>query len=140
MKEMSDEEMNAVSSLFENMVDVTNYSPYPGIGWLFNGASFSPPPGVVNSSMKITKLAFVNRLTAAEFSTLIAFSRGSGAYNLAVDAALRRQALATYIDLSLQETISGVQSLAALGLLTNERVSIILNTPPTESERYKGQI
>ena len=138
IKDMTDTEMAEVQSEYSNMVDVTNANPYPEVGWSFDGSVFSAPVGSDTvQSMKLTKLAMITRLDP-EISNIVAFSRGSGAYNIAVDVALRKQALATYIDLSLPETITGMNNLVLLGLITPERAAIILNTPPSEKERYKG--
>ena len=42
--------------------------------------------------------------------------------------------LANYVDLNDPETIEGIGSLVAAGLLSSERASEILNTPPTANE------
>lgn len=139
IKEMTNEEIiEASSGGYSNIVDITNYIPYPSIGWNFDGVKFLAPYGSSQvSDMRITKLAMITRLDP-EIAGIVSFSRGSGVYNIAVDVALRKQSLATYIDLSLDATINGLHNLVLLGLLTQERADIILNTVPAESERYKG--
>lgn len=139
IKDMTNEEIiEASSGGYSNIVDITNYIPYPSVGWNFDGINFSAPAGSNQApDMKITKLAMITRLDP-EIAAIVAFSRGSGAYNIAVDVALIKQSLATYIDLSLDATITGLNNLVLLGLLTQERADIILNTVPAESERYKG--
>lgn len=138
IKELTTEEIEALSNEYSNIVDLSSANPYPEVGWSFNGIQFSAPAGSNTSqSMKITKLAMITRLDP-EISAIVSFSRGSGVYNIAVDVALRKQSLATYIDLALPATITGINNLVLLGLITSERASIILNTVPTEFERYKG--
>lgn len=47
--------------------------------------------------------------------------------------------VASFVDLTRSDTISGLGLLVSLGLLTSQRMSEILNTPPTEYEIYKGE-
>lgn len=133
---------------FDLMVDVSNYTAIPAIGWdyiqsqdKFNYGQLSSIP-----SVKITKLAFESRLTPLEEGGIIGFALNNFSNSNAqiknaacqVFALLRRQANATYVDLNRADTVSGVSSLVTLGLLTSQRVTEILTTPPTYEEIYKG--
>jgi hypothetical protein len=139
VKDMTDEEINGLSSSYSNVVSVEGLQVAPSAGWSFDGANFHPPVGASSvASWKITKLSFISRFTDAELIGIEAFTSASNNYAYAVRAALRKQMLATYIDLSLPETINGTQSLVALGLLTSQRCNEILTTPPSSKELYRG--
>lgn len=106
-----------------------------------------PPPGPIlpEKPWKITKLAFRNRFTRAEKASLEMAALDNPSANIQqrqLAAALRvdmeDQAQATYIDLDRPDTRAGVQQLESLGLLGSGRALIILDTPPTEVEIYRG--
>ncbi len=80
----------------------------------------------------------LERFTETEIAGIEAFAAQSNAYAYALRGAMRKQSVAAYIDLSLPQTIAGINNLVALGLLTSERANIILNTPVTSLEKYKG--
>lgn len=135
----TEEEFEALGRTYSNLIDVTDANPVPVVGWVFNGSILVPGEGQSGTpSRKISKLKFLERFTDTELATIEGFSAGTSGYAFAVRVALRKQAVATYIDLSLPATISGVNNLVALGLLTSDRASIILDTPIIEEERYKG--
>jgi hypothetical protein len=145
------ETYNQFSYHFENLIDLTDYTITPGIGWTMSENQFNY--GQLNSvpSVKITKLAFESRLAIAEEGAIIGFALANimqyyttptHPYFLAgcqVLAFLRRQANANYVDLYRQDTIQGVNSLVGLGLLTAPRANTVLTTPPTYVELYKGK-
>lgn len=104
-------------------------------------ASPDTPPPAAPSSIKITKLAFRNRFTAAEkagieFAGLDNPTAEMPARLMA--ASLRANqadiAAATYIDLMRPDTRGGVEALEYFGLIAVGRATVILDTPPTESE------
>lgn len=141
LEDLTNEQILEYSSHYENIVDVTNYAIIPDVGWLFNGSSIVPPPGVVaRSSMKITRLAFLNRFTDLEVAAIETFAVQNNAYGAALRGALRKQSVSNYMDLERIDTIVGVSNLVALGLITQQRATVILTTPPTELEKYKGQL
>lgn len=95
-----------------------------------NGA---PPPTV---SKRITKYALRTRFTqpekvAVEFAALDdpAASVQARQFAAALRAYLRDFEVAQFVDLALPETIAGIQSLEAAGLLAAGRADEILNTP-----------
>lgn len=94
---------------------------------------------------KISVLSFLNRFTDAEAIALDLASIDDplGTIEERTLAATIRRFLskvnaATYIDLTRQETIDGVNSLAGLGFLTIERATAIIQDTPTEEELFKG--
>lgn len=132
---MAGEEAAIEARTYQAVIEIPEGESLPEVGWDFeNGKAVNP----YSESKKVTKLKFLERFTQAELIAIEAFSEGSGVNNLAVRIALRKQSMATFIDLSLPETISGTMALAALGLVTPERVNEILNNPVQEVERYKG--
>lgn len=139
VKDITEEEFGTVVNSYDSVVEVTNNNPMPTEGWSFVGTTFSPPAGVsAIPTLKISKLAFLQRFTDTELETIEAASAQNNQYGYALRVALRKQAVATYIDLSLPETITGVNSLAALQLITSQRATAILTTPITEAEKYRG--
>ena len=139
VKDITEEEFPTIVSSYDSVVEVTNNNPMPAENWTFTGTTFSPPAGVnATPTLKISKLAFLQRFTDIELATIEAAAAENNQYGFALRVALRKQSVATYIDLSLPETISGVNSLAALQLITSQRATTILTTPPTEAEKYRG--
>ena len=134
VKEMTNEEIQEVSNLYENIVDITNNNPCPQKGWSFSGITFSAPNGVISSpSMKITKLALRQRLTIQELMALQVAAQTSVFLQVLKD----NLAVSTFIDLSRADTIAGVNVLVSMGILTAERANTILTTLPSGIEIYK---
>lgn len=133
----SDEEYQSYSSRFQNLIDVSGQIPQPKLGWHLKGNAIVES---LDSAIpcKITKLAFRSRFTQAEKAGMEAFAAQSNAYAYALRAAMGDQRDATFIDLSRQDTISGISQLVSMGLLTEIRANEILNNPVTEVERYLG--
>ena len=114
-------------------IDITPTLPKPQIGWIFTGCALVPPAGYQNS-MKITKLAFRSRFTFAE---LVAIQTAQQT-NIPLQVLNDNLAVATYIDLTRQDTVGGVNMLVAFGLLTPARAQQILTTAATDTEIYQG--
>jgi hypothetical protein len=91
---------------------------------------------------RISKLAFLNRFTDAEYITidLASIDNPSATTEQRQGQAMLRMFLskidkAAHINLDLQQTKDGVNALAAMGLLTTERATSILNDTITSEER-----
>lgn len=103
---------------------------------------FDDAGGVVESywsvaqaeSVKITKLAFRNRFTFAEKVAVETAAESDPV----VRVLLKDQEAATFIDLSRQDTIDGVQLLVSKSLLTQVRADEILSLTIANSEQYGG--
>lgn len=131
-------------------VNITDLKPRPGIGWSYDGTTFTPPaappaPEPEPPKRWISVLAFWQRLMPGERVDIDLLSIHNAA--LAIDdpanvraAQLRdlRQQLnsATYIDLDRQDTRDGVAALPVLASLAAERVSVILDAPIQPHEVY----
>jgi hypothetical protein len=135
----SEEQIQEISLKHQTLLDISHEDPLPEIGWILRGNKLEDPSGGSVKSKIITKLAFLNRFTSTELVNMEGFASQSNPYAFALRAAMRKQALATFIDLQREDTISGTLSLVSLGLLTSERANIILTSEPTESEIYKGR-
>jgi hypothetical protein len=84
---------------------------------------------------KLTKLAFRNRFFFTERVVIETLAETDPM----VRVLLKDQDSAMFIDLSREDTISGVQMLVGKGVLTEERASVILATNTiTFEETYKG--
>lgn len=124
----------ANSARDESWVDVTETTPKPVKGWLYDGVDFSAPePETQTLNTKITKVKFKQRFTAAE---RIAIREAAKTDAIAFDF-MDLLSDATYIDKSLPETIQSVNYLESQGYIDVGRADIILNTPVTEEEAYK---
>ena len=89
------------------------------------------PPPVDSRPPVITKLAFRFRLTDVEYVGILQAAKTQ----IAVAAWLETFNMVTQINLADARTIAGVQQLAALDLLTDERAATILTAPVSEEER-----
>lgn len=116
-------------------IDVTATTPQPQVGWIFNGSTLTAPANMIDT--KITKLAFRERFTLAEQVGIKAAEIGSGQVALTLQVLEDYATAATYIDLSRTDTQTEVATLVSLGLLTQDRATAILTTPPTAIELYQ---
>ena len=89
-----------------------------------------PPEPVINT--KLTRIKFKQRMTAAERIAV----RAAADVNPIIFDFLDLVSDATYIDLSLPETIAGVSYLESESHLTVGRADEILLTPVTPNEAY----
>jgi hypothetical protein len=97
----------------------------------------APPPYL--GSWDITKLAFRQRFTPAERVAIEAAAAQNNATGFALRASLADQRDATYIGLKRPDTIEAVEGLEAAGLIGEGRAAIILGTPPTPDQLYRGE-
>lgn len=88
------------------------------------------PPAPTN----VTRIKFKQRMTAAE---RIAIRTGAETDPITFDF-MDLLSEATYIDLSLADTINGVNYLEAQGYIATGRANEILNTPITTDEEYRA--
>lgn len=110
--------------------------PYPnwtGTAWVLlpYAEPVAPTPEPVVEDKRITRLAFRNRFT---FSERIAIEQAAGT-DVQVRVLQKDMEAATWVDLSRQDTLQGLQLLASKGLITLARASEILNNPIQDLER-----
>lgn len=133
VKDVSDEEYAILAPPYEVAIDISQMTPTPEVGWVFNGITFANLNGVVvSSSKKITKLALRNRFTFPEKVTLEAALLQS----LELKAWYKDYEASTYIDLARAETIQGIQFLEVAQMIGSGRANEILNAPITAEERW----
>lgn len=103
-----------------------------------------PPP--LPTSVKITKLAFRNRFTAAEKAGIEFASLDNPTATMPsrlMAASLRANQAdinaAAHIDLMRPDTQGGIEALEYFGLIALGRAAVILDTPPVENEAWNGQ-
>lgn len=113
------------------------------IGWLHaNGALTAPEPAPAAApDLRITRLAFRKRFQPPEKAAIELASLDDAtapmaqrAQAAALRAYLKDVDAAQYIDLADPDTVAGVQSLEALGLLAEGRADAILTAPVTPDE------
>lgn len=98
-----------------------------GLGWTLEGDTWVAPPAVepeLPPVTQISKLAFRNRFTQAEKEAIYTAAESSVSVKIWLDDLNA----ASYVDLTDQQTIDGVNSLEAAGLIGAGRVSEILAT------------
>ena len=122
-----------LSDGFDLTIDITDAAPQPAVGWLLLGNVL-----VSNGSsgeMKITKLGMLQRFTVSERLAILAYIQSNAASVPAI--LMQNLTSANYVDLSRYDTKSGINYLVLLSLLTSDRASVILTTPPTALEVYR---
>jgi len=123
---LQENQVQAMGAIFDAVINITNMSPQPQIGWAFDGVNIICP------SMRLTKLAFRLRFTNSELIAIYTAAQT----NFLIQAAIDNNLSATYIDLSLVTTQSFVGYLASLGIITSQRMTTILTTPPAITEVF----
>lgn len=117
------------------VMDITNISPPPQVGWTLSGGVLSGPPPV--QSWIITRYAFRLRFTMDEMVGIY-----SAADNLPsgypVKVLMDNLGEAMFVDLQNSNTALGMGLLEEYGLITTDRTTAILTTPPTSDELYAG--
>lgn len=129
----TEEEFSGYASVYELIIDVTNTVPQPQVGWFLDGNKLVSNGS--NGPIRITKLAMRQRFTFTELCAL----ESAAQTIVQVKVLIGNLNVASFVDLTRSDTISGLGLLVSLGLLTSQRMSEILNTPPTEYEIYKGE-
>jgi len=119
-------EIQSLAGIYGQVIDISNLVPTPVIGWEWDGNQIVG----TSESAKITKLAMRQRFT---FDELIAITTAMATL-IPLQVLLFNLQVATYIDLKLPDTAGGMALLVAYGLITQDRMNIILNTPPTITE------
>lgn len=131
--DLSESDIQILSHNYPTIMDITNLTPQPQIGWVFDGVDIVG----ASPSMKITKLGMRQRFT---FSELILLTKASNptdsSFNPAVQVLMENLQIATFVDLLRPDTKGGINLLVSLGLISSARASTILNTPPRSDEVY----
>ena len=117
------------------MVLVDNVTPEPKAGWLYDGTGFTAPEPepAPDYGTKISRLALKLRMTTDERKGI----RTAAESNADIYDFMDLLSDSTYIDLTRPETVGGVNSLEAAGLIGTGRADEILNTPVTQKEQWK---
>ena len=117
------------------VMDVTNITPPPQVGWVLSNGVLSGAAPV--DSWQITRFAFRLRFTMGEMVGIyVAADTLPSGYPVKV--MMDNLAEALYVDLKDPSTIEGLGLLEEFGLLTPDRASVILTTPPAPNELYQG--
>lgn len=119
------------------IMDITNVTPAPQIGWTLSGGVLSGPPPA--SNWEITRFAFRLRFTMEEMVGIytMADNLPSG---YPIKVLMDNLAEAMFVDLKDVSTIEGLGLLEEFGLITSDRATAILTTPPADGELYKGAL
>jgi hypothetical protein len=132
-------------------VEVYRYSHTEPVEW--SGMAFAThdhvvlvePPPPAPPPVWITRRAFRNRFTENENITIELAALDNPAAPMqqrSMSAMLRaNQRIVSdglYVDLTLGQTRQGVQQLEQAGLIAAGRSAVILDTPPTDDEVYRG--
>ncbi|MBL0233226.1 MAG: hypothetical protein IPQ08_06135 [Chitinophagaceae bacterium] len=134
---ISDLTEGQIQSSTHQVVDISLMDPQPVVGWILQGNKLVPPAGqTATPSMKISKLALLNRFTNTELATYYTAIQS----NIGLLILDKKLFAAEYIDLNRADTIYGINVLASasVGIITSARATAILTNPVTEVERHKG--
>lgn len=134
------EQLMPLDKKYQNLMDLSSFSPVPQVGWLFENNQFRNPADNTISgyarNMKITKLGMLQRFTLQERLALLTYVQQNPVSVPAV--LLQNIQVATFVDLNRVDTQTGIAYLVQLNLLTASRANEILTTPPSETEIYQG--
>ena len=125
---------------WQNLIDLSGFTPEPQVGWFFENNQFRNPadntiPGVARD-MRITKLGMLQRFTLPERLGILDYVRLNP---ISVPAVLLQNIqVATFVDLNRADTQAGISYLAQLNLITSSRATEILTTPLSDLEIFKG--
>lgn len=122
------EEFHSYATRYQAVYDLTDYSPLPDVGTVFDGIKLVSP-----KERRITKLGLRNRFT---FPELIGITTAAKA-NVAIQVLVENMQVATFIDLNRADTIGAFGLLVSAGLLTTERAEEIRSAPISDLEKYK---
>lgn len=124
----NEQQLQRLTSVYAQAIDITHIQPTPQIGWSFDGQSIVG----TSPSKRITRLAMRQRFT---FSELLALTTAAAA-SMPVKVLMDNLSVATFVDLSRPDTVGGINLLVGAGLLTSQRASEILNNPVSPAEAY----
>lgn len=119
-----------VADSWPDGIDVTDITPRPGPGWLYDGQSFSPPAPVepvVNTVPTMSQFGFLSRLTTQQrLDIRDRTDKTSVNYDPVLDDAMFLFNTAEQIDVSLPLTQQLVGYLAQVELVANSDIPMLL--------------
>jgi hypothetical protein len=108
-------------------------------GWSYG--TYQPDAVEPVADMRITKRAFFDRLLPEEERAIDLASFGDTESAAEVRRAIRRLEQSPFADLAFEQTISFVNAMEKIGLLSGEgRAQEILTAPIRDNERYRGDL
>lgn len=120
------------TAAYPGSVRIDNLNPVPGIGWAYLNGTFTAPAQTApatTSSPIFRRTDFLRLLTDAEIQTILNYSSSTtltAPQKLAVSEFVEYFRDADMVDVTSPTTVSGINLLAALGLLTSARAAAIL--------------
>lgn len=134
IRTINESDLETYNTSYQNVIVIDDLNPKPNVGWKLEGNTLTAN-GVdpYANELRITKLAFRNRLTTAELFNLYTQLNTNVMLRIIQD----NLNVATFVDLSRPDTIAAVQYLVSLGILTSDRAVTVLTTLPTDIERYR---
>jgi hypothetical protein len=128
--DLSESQIEIIGNIYQSVIDVSTMSPQPQIGWSWAGSQLVPP------GWRITRLAMRQRFTVSELLGIMGYVNTNPSSIVAM--LMQNLQVATFVDLQRSDTIAGMQVLVGYSLLTSDRATVILTTPPTAQEVYTG--
>jgi len=129
---------------YPGSVDITGMNPEPGIGWSYDGTTFTPPvippPEPTPPPTQFSTQGFRARYTKDELITVDNYADFPGISDSDRQLMLSIQTSimsASIIDITAQNVIDAVNDEARIGLITTQRAAEILdpNSLPPTGER-----
>lgn len=127
----SEAQLQMLTSLYGQAIDITDVQPFPQIGWSFDGQQIVG----TSASKKITKLAMRQRFTVNEMIAIM--NAAADPQKIIIRYLMENLQVATFVDLARPDTQAGLAVLRDYGLITTERMNTILSTPPSPLEVYQ---
>lgn len=142
--EIADLDENGIHEAWKRadlVIAIEGLDPLPAVGWHYVNNVFSDPDALGNGGVALlTKFAFFNRFTIDEVTALEGFmDAGPSPYKYTARALKTSLMVATYIDRSWPEVISGLDFLVMMQVLTQARRDEIMNQPAQSDEIYRGK-
>lgn len=116
----------AESPLDPGWIDVTDADPAPGIGWAYDGTTFTPPPPPAPEPRHISVGAFFDRFGSEKINIL-------ASTDAVVQALVRDASVRKFIDLDRPDLAQAMQILVGKGF--NIDPDAILNAPVQPNEK-----
>jgi hypothetical protein len=131
--DLTSEQLDAAGLIYGSVIDVSSATPTPAQGWTMDQNGSLNPPG-----WRVTRLAMRQRFTVTELLGIMTYVVNNPASIVAM--LMQNLQVATFVDLQRSDTIAGITLLAnaPFNLITTERATTILTTPPNSQEIYTG--
>ncbi len=134
--ELAEEQVQEACRVYERVVDISEMTPTPQQGWVYDGNGGFVTPNSLNPSRVVTRLAFMNRFKDNEIGAIYTIANTPG-HPLQIPFKIYTDKLlaSTFVDLGRPDTTANLNLLVSLGILTSTRATEILTAQVQPIER-----